>query len=122
MSDYTLDRPTALTCPDCGGALSPEFSGTLLQYRCHIGHLLTAETMFAAKSTELEIKLASCLAMLNEYAELCRQIAGAVVNNEEYVVALERAAEQAIERAEVLRKLLESEWVLPLELQNKGER
>ena len=62
---YSLDRPTSLTCPECGGAVASERVGTLLQYRCHIGHVLTAETMLFASSEEIESKLAACLAHFN---------------------------------------------------------
>ena len=33
--EYRLDRPGALTCPECGGALTREENGSLLQFRCH---------------------------------------------------------------------------------------
>ncbi len=62
MSDeYRLDTPSAFTCPECGGALMRQKDGTLLQFRCHIGHVLSAETMLAAQLDVLEAKLASCL-------------------------------------------------------------
>ena len=36
---FTLDKPFALTCPECGGALFPaERAPAFLQCRCHIGH------------------------------------------------------------------------------------
>jgi len=112
-ADYTLDRPTALTCPECGGALAPERLGTLLQYRCHIGHVLTAETMLEGKLVELEIKLGACLAMLNERIELCRQVAEHDKTDPNYKATLEAARAQARERAEALKTMLQSDWIQP---------
>jgi hypothetical protein len=86
---YTLNRPTSLTCPECGGAVAPEGVGTLLQYRCHIGHVLTAETMLIASFQEIETKLASCLAHLNEHMELCRHIADQGSSDGKFKSALE---------------------------------
>ena len=73
---YSLARPSALTCPECGGAMTEEKTESLLQFRCHIGHLLTADAMLQAQFTILETKLAACLVALKERAELCQQIRG----------------------------------------------
>jgi two-component system chemotaxis response regulator CheB len=107
---YTLDRPSALTCPECGGAVSRQESGTLPQYRCHIGHVFTAETMLAAQFDELEKTLASAFTSLKERAELCRQMAEGLPDGRGRDT-LEVASKQATERALVLKQLLESEWV-----------
>ena len=72
--EYRLDRPVAVTCPDCGGALRARHDGSLLQFECHIGHVLTAEVMVEAHFTILEAKLAAAMVALNERAELCRQL------------------------------------------------
>ena len=118
---YTFNRPTALTCPDCGGAVSAERIGTLLQYRCHIGHVLTAETMLVATQHELERALASCLAALNERIELCRQVAQTGAADARHRDVLEAAATQAREQAETIRALLQSEWVQPVHFAEQVE-
>ncbi len=108
--EYRLDRPIAISCPECGGTLRVEHDGTLLQYRCHIGHVLTAETTLAAQFSMLEIKLAGALAALNERAELCRQMSEAVQAQGQPSASLEAARNEALERALTIKKLLESEW------------
>ena len=45
---YWLDRPEALTCPEWGGAMRPEQIKHFLRRRCHIGHVIAADTMVAA--------------------------------------------------------------------------
>jgi two-component system chemotaxis response regulator CheB len=108
--NYRLDRPTALTCPECGGALARQQDGSLLQFRCHIGHVLTAETMLAAHFDVLETKLAACLMALNERAELCRELSEAARAQGQDCGTYEAASAEAIERAKVIKNLLESEW------------
>ncbi len=111
MSDeYRLDQPAAITCPECGGALRVEHDGNLLRYRCHIGHVLTAETMLAAHFAVLEAKLAACLVALNERAELCRQMSEDVRAPGRPAAVLDAAHQEALERAHVIKGLLESEW------------
>jgi chorismate mutase len=108
---YTLDRPTGLSCPECGGVMSSEHTGTLLQFRCHIGHVLTAETMLAAQFAALETKLAACFAALSERAELCRQMSDAAAAQGQDAASYDTAREEALERAKVIKGLLESEWL-----------
>jgi chorismate mutase len=108
---YRLDRPTGFSCPECGGVMSSELTGTLLQFRCHIGHVLTAETMVVAQFTMVETKLAACLASLNERAELCRQMSEAAAAQGQDAASFDAARQEALERAELLKGLLESEWL-----------
>src|ERR1700730_11796662 len=42
--EYRLDKPATLTCPECGGAVARQQDGALLQFRCHIGYVLSGET------------------------------------------------------------------------------
>jgi len=111
MSDeYKLDKPVALTCPECGGALESETNGTLLQFRCHIGHVLTAETMLAAQFDVMEAKLAACLVALKERVELCRQMSENARAQGQPTASLDAAGAEALDRARVVKGLLESEW------------
>jgi two-component system chemotaxis response regulator CheB len=108
---YQLDRPAALTCPECGGALKARHDSTL-QFECHIGHTLTAEIMLEAHFHVLEIKLAAAMVALNERAELCRQLEEAAPAGTE-IKALETAKREALDRAAILKELLESDWMVP---------
>ena len=120
-AEYVLDRPTALSCPECNGTLKPERVGTLLQYRCHIGHVLTAETMLVVMLHEIEGKLAACLALLNEHMELCRQIGEQGPEDGKFKASLDAAIRQARERAEMVKEMLESEWVQPAQFWETSE-
>lgn len=112
---YTHDKPVALTCPDCGGALRRSELGTLTQFRCHIGHVYTAEVMAAAQFAALEWTLAAALRSLSERGELCQQMADKARSAGEAGIAAqwEAAAQEAEERRSVLRHLLERGWTHP---------
>jgi two-component system, chemotaxis family, protein-glutamate methylesterase/glutaminase len=109
-AEYRLDQPTGFACPECGGSMQTQQAGTLLQFRCHIGHLLTAETMLAAQFSMLEAKLAACLASLNERAEVCRQMIEAHRGQGRDPSAIEVARSETLARAQIIKEMLESEW------------
>jgi two-component system chemotaxis response regulator CheB len=111
---YVLDKPFSLSCPECGGVLRPDDAAAVKLFRCHIGHVLTAETVLVAQFNLLETRLAGSLALLNERAELCHQMSEHARALGDGVGAFEAAAREALTRAEIVRKLLEDEWVQPL--------
>ena len=111
---YVLDKPFWLSCPDCGGVLRPENRAGIRQFRCHIGHVLSAETTLVAQFAVLEKRLGGAMAMLNERAELCQRMAEDARKDGDGAIAFEAAAREALARAEIIKKLLEEEWVQPL--------
>src|SRR5262249_51637357 len=38
-------QPSALTCPDCGGALWEVHEGRVVRYQCHVGHQYAQENL-----------------------------------------------------------------------------
>ena len=112
---YRLDRPSTISCPDCGGALARETGGPTTLYRCHIGHTLTIETLLHAKHHVLEERLGSCLAVLNERAELCSLMSEAAQRDGRDSSQFDVARAQSLAQAEVVRTLLEDDWVRPEE-------
>jgi two-component system, chemotaxis family, protein-glutamate methylesterase/glutaminase len=82
-------------------------------YRCHIGHVLTIETLLHAKHRVLEERLGACLAVLNERAELCRLMGAAAKREGREASWFEASRAQSLEQAEVVRRLLESDWSTP---------
>ena len=115
MAEYRLDDPAAVTCPGCGGALRRTELGTLTQFRCHIGHVYTAEVMMAAQFAAMEWSLAAAMRALSERGELCRQMSDKSRQAGEPGLAAQwaDAAQEAKERAGALSALLENEWSHP---------
>ena len=73
-------RPGAVstyTCPECGGSLWQFQEGPVMQFRCHVGHSYSAESLLSDLSDELEAALWSCVRMLAEKATVQRQLAAA---------------------------------------------
>ena len=114
-AEFTQNRPLAVTCPDCGGALRQSELGTLSQFRCHIGHVYTAEVMLAAQFLALERFVEQALRSLSERAELCRQMsqkpprADNTAERERWIAAME----EALAQSDRLRELITREWLHP---------
>lgn len=103
-----LGRPSHFTCPECHGTLWEIDDGSLLRYRCHVGHAFTAEAMFAAQATKAEEMLWSLLRAHRERAALARRMAAQqrAGNHDSLAEQLERRAREYDEDAQVVQKLL----------------
>lgn len=114
-AEYKSDRPVAVTCPGCGGALRRTELGTLTRFGCHIGHVYTAEVVAAAQFAPLEGSLKAAMRSLGERGELCRQMAdkARASGGAPAAARWDAAAREAKERTVVLRRLLEEEWTHP---------
>ncbi len=114
-AEYRLDDPVAVTCPDCGGALRRTELGTLTQFRCHIGHVYTAEVMVAAQFAAMEWALEAALRALSERGELCRQMAdkSRLADDPGQAALWAEAMREAKERTGAMRALLGEEWTHP---------
>ena len=99
--------PSALTCPDCGGALWERTEEGLLFYRCHVGHSYTAESMAAGHDELLEQTLWEALRMFEESASIHRRMAERAKSDQPDLAERfgERAAE-ANRRTDLLRGIL----------------
>ena len=73
-ADAQPGEVTALTCPDCGGAIWEETSGGLGRFHCRIGHAYSDERMLEAQAEALEDALWSAVVALQERADLLRRV------------------------------------------------
>lgn len=110
-----VGRPVAQTCPECGGAMREENAGRLICFRCHIGHVMTAEILAATQLERLVNDFASVQRGLNERAALCREIAEKHVRNDDAAAAeiWQQAAKEAQRREKLVCKLVEGKWLHP---------
>lgn len=116
MSDAKeLERPITVTCPDCGGALRRHEIGTMIEYRCHIQHVYTAEVLAEAQFDQMEKLLRAAERSVNERAEYCRQMAERANTSgaNDVEKRWRTASVQAIDRAHELRDLVEQNWIRP---------
>jgi two-component system, chemotaxis family, protein-glutamate methylesterase/glutaminase len=99
--------PSALTCPECGGALWERAEQGLILYRCHVGHSYTADCMAAAHNSLVEQTLWEAMRMFQENANLHRRMAERAQKIEPDMAR--RYAERAQEgetRTELIRRIL----------------
>ncbi len=62
-------------CPRCNGVLSEINDGSMLRYRCHVGHAYTAESVLSGRDGEVDRMLESLLRSHQERAALVRRMA-----------------------------------------------
>jgi two-component system chemotaxis response regulator CheB len=97
-----IERPFALTCPDCGGALRRTGNGPGAQYRCHIGHVFGGRELLPAQVEIIEKALDTAERVLNERIELSRQLAESSraagrTHGERYWQRVQTEAEQQVD-------------------------
>lgn len=114
-TSHEFDKPTAQTCPECGGAMREETQGSLTRYRCHIGHVMTSEVVAASQLENLQECLGGVLRTLNERVALCLDQADKHVARGEEGRGAEwrRAADEAAGRIDAVRAVEEASWLHP---------
>jgi len=100
--------PSALTCPDCGGALWEVQDGRVLRYQCHVGHQYAPDNLEAEQREAVDSALWSAVRVLEEHAELKMRLArrvkagGLTAMSEGFA----EGARDAHEQAQRIRSLL----------------
>ena len=67
--------PSALTCPECGGALWEQQDGPSLRFACHVGHAYSVASLVEEQGRALETTLWSAVRALEERADMHRRLA-----------------------------------------------
>jgi two-component system, chemotaxis family, protein-glutamate methylesterase/glutaminase len=109
--DESADRPegppSPFTCPECNGSLWEIREGEAVRYRCRVGHSYSEDAMVIEQGSAVEAALWSALEALEERAEFLRRVAerhGA--DRPRLRNRFNGAAEDALERAELIRHAL----------------
>lgn len=101
-------QATGLTCPECGGAIWELPGAGPLNYRCHVGHAFSGESLLAGQSEALETALWSAVRALEERASLLRRMAlrfqqaGSRYSGDKFA----EQSQEAEQNADVIRQLL----------------
>lgn len=69
-----IGTPSTFTCPECQGPLWELRNGSLLRFRCQVGHAFSAETMLNAQQDIVERSLWVALGTLQSRAALWRRM------------------------------------------------
>src|SRR5262245_40893456 len=104
----TEGTPSSLTCPECGGSLNERQIGKLVQYRCHVGHAYTAESLLSGQADSLEAALWTALRALEENAALRRRMSDRMKESGANIVAEQYAqqAKEVMSQADAIRAVL----------------
>jgi two-component system chemotaxis response regulator CheB len=101
-------KPSGFACPDCHGVLFEITEGSLLRYRCRVGHAWSGESLVARQTVDLESALWMALRSLEEKAALNHQM-GARATARGHALTSHRFAESAdetLKAAELVRDLI----------------
>jgi two-component system chemotaxis response regulator CheB len=108
QTEERLGQLSRFTCPECHGSLWEIDDGSLLRYRCHVGHAFTAEVMLDAQTVSAEEMLWSLMRAHQERAALARRMAQQELAQSRVDLAedLERRAQGYDEDAATIGRLL----------------
>jgi two-component system chemotaxis response regulator CheB len=106
-AEGTLGELSPFTCPECHGALWEVHDGSMLRYRCHVGHAYTADATLAGKNAEIDKLLEQLLRSHRERATLARRMARAERGHQRHGLAdrLDSRADEYDESAELMLRL-----------------
>jgi two-component system chemotaxis response regulator CheB len=108
--DDMLGKISPFTCPECHGALWEIQDGSMLRFRCHVGHGFTADAVLSAQGEEIERTLGRLQRTHQERAVLARKMANQERIGERHNLAdqLERRAREYEEDALLVRELMKN--------------
>jgi two-component system chemotaxis response regulator CheB len=96
--------PTALSCPECGGALWEQADGPNVRFACHVGHAYSIASLVEEQGRSLETTLWSSVRALEERADMHRRLARRATGSRRELYATRALDAEA--HARELRKLL----------------
>ncbi|MBV9008768.1 MAG: chemotaxis protein CheB [Verrucomicrobia bacterium] len=102
------DTQIALVCPECSGALYEQRDGSVVNFRCHVGHTFSPETLSAAHKEALERALWTAMRTLNERITMHSQFLRRHRNPGEEALfkRFEESAQSAERDVELLRDII----------------
>ena len=100
--------PTAFVCPECNGPLWETKAGPSLQFRCHVGHAYSPDSLLADHADGLERALWSAVRTFDEQAALLRRLGERRFHSQAYGANAGARAKKLEGDADVIRKLLQT--------------
>jgi two-component system chemotaxis response regulator CheB len=100
--------PTSFVCPECNGPLWETKAGPCLQFRCHVGHAYSPDSLLADHADGLERALWSAVRTFDERAGLLRRLGERKYHSESVGKNWEAEAKALEKHADVIRKLLQT--------------
>jgi two-component system, chemotaxis family, protein-glutamate methylesterase/glutaminase len=103
-------QPTRFSCPECSGVLSELHEGTLLRFRCQIGHGYSPKSLVAHQTITTQRALSHALTVVNERGLLLRRLAHEAADRHDHLATrrFETQARAAETQYGKMRDLLET--------------
>jgi len=100
--------PSALTCPDCGGALWEIADDRVVRYQCHVGHQYAPDALESEQRATIDSALWSAVRVLEEHADLKGRLAQRAAANglEHMSEGFAKGARDAHGQAQTIRSVL----------------
>jgi two-component system, chemotaxis family, protein-glutamate methylesterase/glutaminase len=99
--------PVPFVCPECNGTLWEQKNGRAIEFRCHVGHAFSPDSLLADNSNELEKALWNAIRMFEERAALVRRLKKQGFESP-YGKSLESRARNYETHADAIRKVLQA--------------
>ncbi len=106
----SFGTPSVYSCPDCGGVLQERHEGSLLRFRCQVGHAFSVESLLAVQPEVLEQSLWGALKTLREREHLVQrssdqaQQSGLLALTKHYTELLQETQQDISALEQVLRR------------------
>lgn len=100
--------PTSFVCPECNGPLWETKAGLSLQFRCHVGHAYSPDSLLADHANGLERALWSAVRTFDEGAGLLRRIGARNPQSASITKHWKTKAKEQEKHAEIIRQLLQT--------------
>jgi two-component system chemotaxis response regulator CheB len=103
-----LGKLSRFSCPECHGTLWEIEDGSMIRYRCHVGHAHTADAVLASQTEEVERTLWTLFRAQQERAALARRMAASERRRNQGHLAeeLEKRAKDYDDAATLVKDLL----------------
>lgn len=107
-TDEQVGKPSAFSCPECGGVLWEIQDGGFLRFRCRTGHAFSAESTLAEQSEVIDKAIWHALKTLEEKASLSRRMLRQAQErgNTWLEQVLKKNVQEAEHDAQLLRQIL----------------
>jgi len=101
---------TGLTCPDCGGAIWEFDKESVLQFRCHVGHVYSVDSFVDGQGETVEVAMWTALRALEEKEMLLSRLASRAKDRGATISArhFETAAGAVVQKIELIRRAISS--------------
>ena len=106
--EKSFGQPTSFVCPECNGPLWETQAGASLQFRCHVGHAYSPDSLLADHGDGLERALWSAVRTFDERAAVLRRLGARKFQSESVGKNWKAKAKEHEKHAEAIRKLLQT--------------